>query len=142
MKNAPDSTMILEKWQGCAGKAWGYQAPVLGDLTVTKNSDETEWGLLDEQRELTKNLLTVLSYPIRHPKDPDTIVGILSFDSPKAISKHFASPGVQESVSLIAAEIASILSAIGIILSAHATLSGKFLSKMRFYGPRPKIRLF
>jgi hypothetical protein len=112
MSSAPDLGLTLEKWQGCTGQAWGYEAPVVGDLTLTSEAGGTEWGLSEKQKELTKPIITILSYPIRHPKNTDKVIAILNFDSFMSIAKYFSSPDVQKSVSLIAAEIALILLAL------------------------------
>jgi hypothetical protein len=115
MSDALDRELVLEKWQGSTGKAWGYESPIIGDLTLPEAKGGSVWGLTDSQKELTKNLATILSYPIRHPRSPNEVIGILSIDSPKPIAKHLSSASVQDSVAVISAEIASILLALKII---------------------------
>ena len=114
-ESSPENNLIFEKWQGCTGRAWGYKSPVLGDLTLIKAKNGSEWGLTNEQKELTRNLATILSYPIRHPKDKSKVVGILNFDSEQPIAEHLSDQNIQETVSLIAAEIALILFAFDVI---------------------------
>jgi hypothetical protein len=83
---ADDLEIKLEKWQGCTGQAWGYNAPVVADLTLPDVQGGAKWGLTSMQKEITKDLATILSLPIRHPDNSELTIGILSFDTTEPIA--------------------------------------------------------
>ncbi len=86
MEGADDLEIKLEKWQGCTGQAWGYNAPVVADLTLPDVQGGAKWGLTLMQKEITKDLVTILSLPIRHPDNSELTIGILSFDTTEPIA--------------------------------------------------------
>ena len=86
MAGAPDLGIALEKWQGCTGHTWGYDAPIVADLSIPAVRGGATWGLDDDQLKLTKDLATIFSLPIRHPDDNRKTIGILSFDSQNPIA--------------------------------------------------------
>lgn len=85
MEEAADRKISLERWQGCSGHAWGYNAPVVADLTLPEVNGGAKWGLTHKQVELTKDLGAILSLPVRLPDDEVTIA-ILSFDTEEPIA--------------------------------------------------------
>ena len=86
MEGAGDLEIELERWQGCSGQAWGYNAPVVADLTLPDVQGGAKWGLTPMQMEMTKDLVTILSLPIRHPDNDELTIGILSFDTTEPIA--------------------------------------------------------
>jgi hypothetical protein len=87
MEGAADLGIQLERWQGCAGQSWGYNAPVVADMTLPELEGGSKWGLTSEQLEVTKDLSAILSLPIRHPDNRESTIGILSFDSTEPIAE-------------------------------------------------------
>ena len=85
MEAASDLELKLERWQGCAGQAWGYNAPVVGDLKLPTIQGGSTWGLTPQQFEITEKLATVLSLPVRHPEN-ETPIAILNFDTEESIT--------------------------------------------------------
>jgi hypothetical protein len=86
MEEAADRKMSLEKWQGCAGRVWGYHAPIVADLTIPELQGAASWGLSKEQLDMTVHLGAILSVPIRHPEDKAKTIAILSFDTEEPIA--------------------------------------------------------
>lgn len=85
MTGATDIEIKLDKWQGCAGQSWGYNAPVVADLTLPEVEGGSKWGFTSEQSEMTKDLGAILSLPVRYLEN-ETPVAILSFDTKEPIA--------------------------------------------------------
>jgi len=80
-----DLGMKLEKWQGCAGQAWGYDAPTVANLKLPEIQGGSSWGLDLKQLEMTRDLAAVLSVPVRHPEN-NLLIAILNFDTKEPIA--------------------------------------------------------
>ena len=85
MIGATDIEIKFDKWQGCAGQSWGYNAPVVADLTLPEVDGGSKWGLTSEQLEMTKDLSAILSLPVRHPES-EMPIALLSFDTQEPIA--------------------------------------------------------
>lgn len=86
MDEAKDRNMSLDKWQGCAGQAWGYSAPIVADLTLPEVEGGSTWGLTPKQIEQTHDLGTILAIPVRPPDSDELTIAILGFDTEEAIA--------------------------------------------------------
>jgi hypothetical protein len=81
MDDADDIDIVLDKWQGCAGAAWGYNHKVAADMSLELHLDGPAWNLDQEQQNKTKKLKTIISIPIHPEKEPGKVTCILNYDS-------------------------------------------------------------
>jgi len=116
MDEAADQKIRFAKWQGCVGYAWGYRAPTVADMTLPFMDGGPRWGLTAEQLELTNHLKAILALPVRLPKDHESIIAILSFDTEEPIAELL----IKDHHKKIASEVAS---QIGLLLAAFNNLT-------------------
>ena len=81
MRDAKDRSIVIEKWQGCAGQAWGANQPLAADLSLQSEKGMPRWALTPEIEEMTKELKVIVSVPLRHPEKTSKVVGVLNVDS-------------------------------------------------------------
>lgn len=108
MDEAADRKMSLEKWQGCAGRVWGYNAPIVADLTIPELQGAASWGLSKEQSEMTDKLGAILSVPVRLPDDKDKTIAILSFDTEEPIADLLTKDHHKSIAFQVAAQLGSL----------------------------------
>jgi hypothetical protein len=111
MSEAKDLDIKLEKHQGTAGTAWAKGKLVVSDLTIEGKEGAPQWGLSEEQINLTKELAAVLSTPIRNPKT-NAIIAILSIDSTDKVADYFLKPTTKELAAAYANIFANVLLAL------------------------------
>lgn len=92
-KTQRDVSICLEKWQGCAGLAWGLNEKIFADLSLDESILNKKgyalWGLTPELRDKTKSIKAIFSTPIRHPDNVNKVVAILNYDSDVQIPDAF-----------------------------------------------------
>ena len=91
MLSDPDRGIRLEKWQGSAGKAWGHAKAVVADLTLRPQEGGPDWSMTADLVELTRDIKSVLSYPVFLPEKGSSLYGIMNFDAQVGIAGAFAS---------------------------------------------------
>ena len=81
MDDADDIDIVLDKWQGCAGAAWGYHHKVAADMSLELDKDGPAWNLDQDQQNKTKKIKTIIAIPIHPEGKPDKVTCILNYDS-------------------------------------------------------------
>ena len=109
MTKAKDLGIRLEKWQGSTGNAWGYEAPVVADLTLAEVEGGARWGLDEDCVKMTSDLQAVFSIPVRHSTNPDQLVAILGFDTEEPVADFLKEHATQEIALEIASQFGSLL---------------------------------
>ncbi|MGB8213521.1 MAG: hypothetical protein WCE68_08185 [Anaerolineales bacterium] len=119
MVGAPDLDITLEKWQGCTGHAWGYEAPTVADLTIPAVGGGARWGLEEEQLKLTKGIATIFALPIRHPEHNKKIIGILSFDTKEAVADSITQDEYRDIALSVSKQVGFLLFGFGQVKSLN-----------------------
>ncbi len=114
METAPDLGIKFDKWQGCVGKAWGYEAGVVGIADQLVPEKTQDWKLTKEQYALTKEIKSIITWPIRDPDVKGKILGILSFDTSSDLSEYFTSEEARQLVADLSGFIGKLLIAYNI----------------------------
>ena len=82
MKDAEDRDICLEKWEACGGTVWGANKPLAAKLYLhSSEPGMPQWVLRPEIEYKTKDLKILVSFPLRNPKKPSKVIGVLSVDS-------------------------------------------------------------
>lgn len=87
-----DRGVRLERWQGCAGKSWGHGKPVLAHLTLPSQDGGPDWSMTPDLIDLTRDIKSVLSYPVFVPENGSTLHGILNFDAKVGVATKVGGP--------------------------------------------------
>lgn len=114
METAPDLGIKFDKWQGCVGKAWGYEAGVVAVADQLVPEKTQDWNLTKEQYALTKEIKSIITWPIRDPDVKGKILGILSFDTSSDLSEYFTSEEARQLVADLSGFIGKLLTAYNI----------------------------
>ena len=111
MEGAADLDIRFEKWQGCVGKAWGYETGIIAMLGELSEEQVKNWSITKEQYALTRDIKSVRVEPIfvEH-NGSKKIVGLLSFDSKIDINDLFQDERFTSQVSEMAGLISKLLS--------------------------------
>jgi len=113
LAKAQFSELQYEKWQGVAGQAWGYEAPVVGDLTIAESSGISRWGFTGSQKNLITKVKAILVVPIRD-RSRGAIIGVLNIESEDPIADYFKTDHVKKIALEIAAQVELLLNAFGL----------------------------
>jgi uncharacterized membrane protein YuzA (DUF378 family) len=84
-----DIDIILEKWQGCSGMAWGYNQKMVAKPKNIPEDGQASWSLTPEMVKMTEEIAMIVSIPIHPNKQPHKIACILNFDSTEEIPSMF-----------------------------------------------------
>lgn len=81
MEGRPDAGIILHPGRGVAGKAFKENRPKIGDTTLMAQPGADDWNLTENEKAVTKDIKSVISFPIRHDQDKNKVIGVLNIDS-------------------------------------------------------------
>ncbi|MDH7479892.1 MAG: hypothetical protein QHH02_07770 [Syntrophomonadaceae bacterium] len=97
MSNDLDHDISFSLGQGCSGASAEINKIVVCDLTEVydttfelncqKNNSKPPFGISKAHWEKTRDLKSLISVPIRHPKDPSKVIGILNLDDKISIDE-------------------------------------------------------
>jgi len=77
----PDINIILNPGRGVAGKAFKENKPKIGDTSLMSQAGADDWNLTPEEKEITRNVKSIISVPIRHVENREKVLGVFSVDS-------------------------------------------------------------
>jgi hypothetical protein len=110
MKNAGDLDIVLEKWEACAGQAWGTNKALAANLNLSNEErGRPQWLSSQVVQNKTKRLKVLVSHPIRKYKEPDKVIGILNVDSNDPAALFLLEDDAIENIKSFALMITSIL---------------------------------
>lgn len=117
MADAPDHGLRLDRYQGCAGHAWALGDQASADLQGVPNSElRMSWKLSPAQISLTREIRSMISTPVRDPRNRDAVVGVFSVDSDQSLATtRFDSEETAEEALKVAEVLSRLLVAGGII---------------------------
>jgi hypothetical protein len=105
MENAADIKLKFDRWQGCVGKAWGYQAGVVAVADQLAADKRQVWSLTEEQYALTQGLKYIVAQPVTNPDHKGQVIGILCFDASSDLSVFYTS----EQVGVLVADLSGFI---------------------------------
>jgi hypothetical protein len=119
MEKFPDAEIRYEKWQGCVGKAWGYETGVVASANQLTFEKSKEWNLTEKQFLLTKEIKSIIAWPIMNPFTEGQILGILSFDTTSDLSDFF----ISEQARILVADMSGFIGELLIVYGLERPLN-------------------
>ena len=135
----PDYKVRLRKGQGCAGVAWqqaldatvsDFWKPVVATSTdLTAGLKKDRWRLTDEQIQLTRHILWIVSIPLfRSSQGQRTFLGVLNFDGvhqPLQHAERLSRSDFMGQCASIGERVAEVVSSQGALLLSQVDAAGQ-----------------